>query len=78
MFAFQFVFAAVVLSDGCSGRCGVLLLFKQNKDNVIESLNDYISNLSQFKTLIENDDFESIYKEMKDTNYIKEILNGIH
>ncbi|WP_397363646.1 prephenate dehydrogenase [Olleya sp. R77988] len=52
-------------------------IFKQNKDNVVETLNDYIKNLTQFKTLIENDDFENVFKEMKDTNYIKQILNGI-
>ncbi|AUC77774.1 prephenate dehydrogenase [Olleya sp. Bg11-27] len=52
-------------------------IFKQNKSNVIETLNDYIANLTQFKNLIEKDDFDGVYKEMKDTNYIKQILNGI-
>ena len=52
-------------------------IFKQNKNNVIETLNEYISNLKQFKELMENDDFEAIYNEMKDTNYIKQILKGI-
>ncbi len=52
-------------------------IFKQNKDNVIETLEEYIDNLTQFKKLIENDDFDTIYKEMKDTNHIKTILKGI-
>ncbi|MEJ2112959.1 MAG: prephenate dehydrogenase [Flavobacteriaceae bacterium] len=52
-------------------------IFKQNKDNVIETLDEYINNLKQFKVLMEQDDFEAIYNEMKDTNYIKQILNGI-
>lgn len=52
-------------------------IFKQNKSNVVETLNDYIANLTQFKNLIEKDDFDGVYKEMKDTNYIKQILNGI-
>lgn len=52
-------------------------IFKQNKVNVVETLEDYITNLTHFKTLIENDDFEGVYNEMKDTNYIKQILNGI-
>jgi len=52
-------------------------IFKQNKNNVIETLDEYIENLKHFKELMENDDFEAIYKEMKDTNYIKQILNGI-
>lgn len=52
-------------------------IFKQNKINVVETLDDYIANLTQFKKLIENDDFEGVFNEMKDTNYIKQILNGI-
>ncbi|MEM5538719.1 prephenate dehydrogenase [Olleya sp. AS48] len=52
-------------------------IFKQNKTNVVETLDDYIANLTQFKKLIENDDFEGVFNEMKDTNYIKQILNGI-
>ena len=52
-------------------------IFKQNKANVIEILDDYITNLVQFKTMMENDDFDGVYNEMKDTNYIKQILNGI-
>ncbi|WP_452221867.1 prephenate dehydrogenase [Lacinutrix salivirga] len=52
-------------------------IFKQNKTNVIETLNDYIANLKQFKALMEQDDFDAIYSEMQDTNHIKEILKGI-
>ena len=53
-------------------------IFKQNKDNVIETLEEYINNLSHFKELMKQDDFEAIYKEMESTNYIKDILKGIH
>ena len=52
-------------------------IFKQNKDNVIETLENYINNLTQFKNMMENDDFEAVFKEMKNTNYIKQILKGI-
>ncbi|AXO81877.1 prephenate dehydrogenase [Olleya aquimaris] len=52
-------------------------IFKLNKNNVVETLDDYIANLTQFKKLIENDDFDGVFNEMKDTNYIKQILNGI-
>ena len=52
-------------------------IFKQNKDNVIETLEEYIHNLSDFKEMMKNDDFDGIYNAMKDTNYIKQILNGI-
>ncbi len=53
-------------------------IFKQNKENVIETLEEYINNLTQFKKLMESDDFEGVFKEMKDTNHIKDILNGIN
>ena len=52
-------------------------IFKQNKENVIETLEEYINNLQQFKELMEKDDFSEIFNEMESTNYIKKILNGI-
>jgi len=52
-------------------------IFEQNKDNVIETLNEYIQNLNQFKAFMEKDDFEAVHNEMKNTNYIKQILKGI-
>lgn len=52
-------------------------IFKQNKTNVIETLEEYIINLTNFKDMMQSDDFESIYNEMKNTNHIKDILEGI-
>ncbi len=52
-------------------------IFKQNKTNILETLEEYINNLQAFKNLIEADDFKGVYKQMEDTNYIKDILNGI-
>ncbi len=52
-------------------------IFKQNKENVIESLDEYILNLTHFRNMMMNDDFDAIFNEMKNTNYIKQILNGI-
>lgn len=52
-------------------------IFEQNKDNVIETLEEYIHNLEAFKEMLKNDDYDSIYKEMNNTNKIKEILKGI-
>ena len=52
-------------------------IFKQNKENVIETLEEYINNLQQFKKLMEQDNFSEIHNEMENTNYIKQILNGI-
>ena len=53
-------------------------IFQQNKKNVLEILNEYIGNLTHFKSLIENDDFQEVYKEMERTNHIRTILNGIN
>lgn len=52
-------------------------IFEQNKTNVIETLDEYINNLQQFKKLMEQNDFTEIYNEMESTNHIKQILNGI-
>jgi len=52
-------------------------IFKQNRKQVVKTLEEYISNLSNFKTLLESEDYESIYKEMQSVNKIKEILNGM-
>ncbi|ADV49477.1 Prephenate dehydrogenase [Cellulophaga algicola DSM 14237] len=52
-------------------------IFKQNKANVVETLDEYIQNLKAFKQMLLEDDFEGIYNEMNSTNRIKEILNGI-
>ena len=52
-------------------------IFKQNKKQVVKTLEEYISNLSKFKELLENEDYEAIYNEMQSVNKIKEILNGM-
>lgn len=52
-------------------------ILKQNKENVIETLREYIHNLKHFKELMEQDNFSEIFNEMENINYIKQILNGI-
>ncbi len=52
-------------------------IFEQNKENVIETLEEYINNLQHFKELMQQDNFSEIFNEMENTNYIKQILNGI-
>jgi prephenate dehydrogenase len=52
-------------------------IFEQNKENVVETLNEYIQNLEDFKQKLIENDFGGIFKEMDDTNKIKEILRGI-
>ena len=53
-------------------------IFKQNKTNVIETLEEYINNLTHFKELMKQDNFDAIFNEMKDANHIKDILKGIN
>jgi len=52
-------------------------IFEQNKAQVLESLEEYISNLTQFRDLLMQDDYNAIYEEMASVNKIREILNGI-
>ncbi len=52
-------------------------IFEQNKENVMEILEAYIHNLKEFRSKLENDDFDGIYDVMDNTNKIKEILKGI-
>ena len=52
-------------------------IFKENKANVLESLTEYINNLTHFKNVLEADDYEEVYNEMHNTNHIKSILKGL-
>ena len=53
-------------------------ILEQNQTNVIETLEEYINNLQHFKKLMEDGDFEAVYKEMKTINHIRDILNEIN
>ncbi|THV59260.1 prephenate dehydrogenase [Flagellimonas alvinocaridis] len=52
-------------------------IFEQNRDNVVETLEEYIQNLENFKQLLLDQDYDKVYTEMSDTNKIKQILKGI-
>ncbi len=52
-------------------------IFEFNKENVVETLEEYIQNLEHFKQMLETDDYAGIYNAMEETNRIKEILKGI-
>jgi len=53
-------------------------IFIENKNNIIESLEEYILNINNFKKLIESGDQENLNTEMKKINGIREILKGIN
>jgi prephenate dehydrogenase len=52
-------------------------IFEQNRENVIETLEEYIENLEHFKNLIKNQNFNDVYNEMVKANYIGTILKGM-
>lgn len=52
-------------------------IFEQNKENVLETLDEYIANLQDFRTKLQADDYQALFEEMDNTNRIKDILNGI-
>ena len=52
-------------------------IFKENKENILETLEEYIQNLERFKELMEADNFEEVFQTMENTNHIKTILKGI-
>ena len=53
-------------------------IFLENKKNIIESLDEYISNINNFKKLIELSDQKTLNDEMRRINGIKKILKGIN
>ncbi len=53
-------------------------IFEQNQANILEVLAEYIANLEEFKSLMEQKDFKSVYDKIQQTNSIKEILAGIN
>jgi prephenate dehydrogenase len=52
-------------------------IFEQNKKQVIKSLDEYINNLTHFKTLLINDDYQAVFDQMQSVNKIKDILTGM-
>jgi prephenate dehydrogenase len=49
-------------------------ILKQNKKHIIKSLEEYINNLTLFKTHLINDDYQAVFNEMQNVNKIKDIL----
>ena len=52
-------------------------IIEQNRQNVLETLTEYINTLSGFRSLLQDNNFSEIYQEMEQTNHIKKVLNGI-
>ena len=52
-------------------------IFLQNKTNLVKALENYIENLNDLKSKIENDNKNSILIDLNNINRIKKILGGI-
>ena len=50
-------------------------IFRQNRDNVLSILDEYISTLSQFRTMLIKKDFEEFYNKIEEANNIKKIID---
>ena len=50
-------------------------IFRQNRDNVMTILDEYINTLSQFRTLLIRKDFERFYEKIEEANQIRKILS---
>ena len=53
-------------------------IFEQNQENILEVLDEYITNLKEFKSLMEQKDYKTVFKKIQETNAIREILAGIN
>ena len=49
-------------------------IFRQNRDNVLDVLDEHINTLSKFRTLLIKKDFEQFHELMEEANHIKKIL----
>lgn len=49
-------------------------IFRQNRDNVLDVLDEHINTLSQFRTLLIKNDFDGFYRRIEEANRIKKIL----
>ncbi len=49
-------------------------IFKHNRSNVLDVLDEHIHQLQSMKTLLENEDYDAFYKAIQRANKIKKIL----
>ncbi len=52
-------------------------IFNDNKSNITEALNEYIDNLKDIMSLIESNQKDILFDDLKKINLIREILSGI-
>lgn len=50
-------------------------IFRQNRDNVLDVLDEHINQLARFRSLLIKQDFETFYQLIQESNKIKKILS---
>ena len=50
-------------------------IFRQNRDNVLDVLDEHINQLARFRSLLIKKDFDTFYRLIQDANSIKRILS---
>jgi prephenate dehydrogenase len=50
-------------------------IFRQNRDNVLDVLDEHINQLSRFRSLLIKKDFETFYSLMQEANAIRKIIS---
>lgn len=51
-------------------------IFRQNRDNVLDVLDEHINQLARFRSLLIKKDFETFYKLIEESNQIRKILSS--
>ena len=49
-------------------------IFRQNRDNVLDVLDEHINQLARFRSLLIKQDYETFYQLIQESNKIKKIL----
>ena len=50
-------------------------IFRQNRDNVLDVLDEHINQLARFRSLLIKQDFKKFYELIQESNKIKKILS---
>ncbi|MCP3927482.1 MAG: prephenate dehydrogenase [Bacteroidetes bacterium] len=50
-------------------------IFRQNRNNVLDVLDEHINQLARFRSLLIKQDFDNFYKLIEEANHIRKILN---
>lgn len=51
-------------------------IFRQNRDNVLDVLDEHINQLSRFRSLLIKKDFDAFYRLIEEANGIRRVLEG--